>query len=185
MRTLAIVALLGGTAGAGPVLRAGAVGGYDTAAPGHHEDGLALGVGYRYDGLTAELDYAYLDYDGSTGVAGGTQRVGALAQARLLSASCHGDEVCPHIDLDVGAAQRWVHWQAASPIGVLDSASADRHGRELQFGLSATFGLHFSLHYVLFEPDAAPSYVCRGSCPMQVTGNDTGVLLEASFVWDK
>jgi hypothetical protein len=185
MRILAIVALLGGTAAAGPVVRGGAVGGYDTAAPGHHEDGLALGLGYRYDGLTAELDYAYLDYDGSTGVGGNTQRIGALGQAKLFSFACHpGGEVCPHMDLDVGAARRTVHWTPAPNVLGAPSTSVDRAGRELRLGVSANFGLHLALHYVLFQPDdPMPAFSCRGSCPMRVSGDDRGVLLEASFVW--
>ena len=168
MRTLAIVVVLAGTASAGPVVRVGAIGGYDTAAPGHHEDGLTVGVGYRYDGLTTELDYAYLDYDGSTGVGGWTQRVGALAQARLVSMACSHGEVCPHLDLDVGAAERWVHW---TPNG-LGAVNVDRRGRELRLGVSANFGLHLALHYVLFQPDATPGpgFSCRGTCPMNVTG---------------
>ena len=185
MRSLAIVALLAGTATAGPVVRVGAVGGYDTAAPGHREDGIALGLGYRYDGLTAELDYAYLDYDGSTGIGGGTQRMGLLGQARLLQQTCKDGEVCPHLDLDVGAAQRWVHWTPQGPgmLGSAAQATTERHGRELMIGVSANFGWHLSLHYVLFQPEAGPTFACRGTCPMQTTGNDAGLLLEASFAF--
>jgi hypothetical protein len=185
MRTFAIVALLAGTATAGPVVRVGAVGGYDTAAPGHREDGIALGLGYRYDGLTAELDYAYLDYDGSTGIAGGTQRMGVLGQARLLQMTCAAGEVCPHLDLDVGAAQRWVRWTPSGPgmLGAAAQPTTERRGRELMIGASANFGWHLSLHYVLFQPDEGPQYVCRGTCPMRTTGNDTGLLLEASFAF--
>ena len=183
MRLLASLVILAGTAHAEPVLRVGAVGGYDTAAPGHREDGLALGVGYRYDGLTAELDYAYLDYDGSTGVGGGTHRAGALAQARLLSMTCQQGEVCPHLDLDVGAAERWVRWDPGpGMIGAVTASPIERHGRELSLGVSANFGWRLALHYVLFQPDAAPTFSCRGTCPMRVTGDDVGVLLEASFV---
>ena len=183
MRSLALVIVLAGTANAGPVVRAGAVGGYDTAAPGHREDGLALGLGYRYDGLTAEVDYAYLDYDGSTGVGGGTQRIGLLAQARLASATCQHGEICPHLDLDVGAAERWVHWTPGSGVpGIATAPDVERHGHELLIGASANMGWHLSLHYVLFKPDAAPGFSCRGICPMQTTGNDVGLLLEASFV---
>lgn len=184
MRIVGIIVVLAGTASAGPLLRVGAVGGYDTAAPGHREDGLALGVGYRYDGLTAELDYAYLDYDGSTGVGGASQRVGVLGQARLLSMTCQPNEVCPHLDLDVGLAQRWVRWEPTSTTMLGATAPLEHHGRELSLGVSANFGWRLALHYVLFEPaaDAGPTFTCRGTCPMRVVGNDVGVLFEASFV---
>jgi hypothetical protein len=184
MRSLLILAVLGGTATAGPVGRVGLVGGFDTSAPGHREDGIALGAGYRYEGLTAQLDFAYLDYDGSSGVGGGATRLGALLQARLLQAHCHRDEaVCPHFDLDVAAGRRHVSWDLgadAASYGV--TSTVERSGRELGIGVSATFGWHFSLHYVMFQPDPGPQFSCRGTCPMQVTGSDKGVLFEASFV---
>lgn len=184
MRILVLVAFLLGTASAGPVLRVGAVGGYDTSAPGHREDGYVLGAGYRSGPLTAELDYAYLDYDGSTGVAGGANRIGALLQTRLVSATCRPGATCPHLDFDLGAGRRWVRWEPGQNMQVPNTDPViERQGRELSIGLSANFGWHLALHYVLFQPDAGPQISCRGVCPMQVRGDDTGVLFEASFAF--
>jgi hypothetical protein len=175
-----------GTVHSGPVIRVGAVGGWDSAAPGGREDGIALGAGYRMGGFTGELDYAYLDYDGTTGVGGGTTRYGVLLQALLLSATCDPGRVCTHLDLDVGAAERSIHWEPTPGMSTLATAAPiDRQGRELRLGASLTFGWHLALHYVLFQPDPVPGsdLVCRGVCPMQTRGTDNGLLLEVSFAW--
>ncbi len=186
MRSLALVAAVLAAATtpavAGPVLRLGMVGGYDTTAPGRHDDGFAFGAGYRWDAITAQLDYAYLDYDGSYGVGGGSQRLGALVQARLAHLDCHaGEAYCPHFDLELGGSRRWVHWEPQAMMQDLIPRSIDRAGRQLEIGLSSNFGWHLAVHYFVFKPDPGPEIVCRGTCPMQVTGDDTGVMLEASF----
>ncbi|MGE5184829.1 MAG: hypothetical protein ACM31C_22310 [Acidobacteriota bacterium] len=187
MRAVAIVAALVATATsvpalAGPVLRGGAIGGYDTTAPGQRDDGFVFGAGYRWDVITAELEYAYLDYDGSSGVGGGSQRLGALLQAKLAHLECHAHEAyCAHFDLDLAASRRWVHWEPQATMQDLLPRPIDRAGRELELGISANVGWRLALHYFVFKPDPAPEVVCRGTCPMQVTGDDTGVMLEASF----
>jgi hypothetical protein len=187
MRTLAVLVALAGTATAGPVFRVGMVGGYDSSAPGHKEDGLALGAGYWWGPVTAELAYSYLDYNPANGIGGGANRLGGLLQARLASMDCHKG-ACPHFDLDLGAGWRWLEWQPGSMSSstgndALVGAPIDRSGREVTIGVSGTFGWHFALHYVAFKPDdTGPTIVCRGSCPMRVSGSDDAVLLEASFV---
>lgn len=188
MKTLAVLALLTGTAVADPVLRGGALGGVDTAAPGNKEDGVTFGAGWRYEAFTAELDYAYLDYDGSTGVGGYTQRIGVLAQAALFHpARCEkGDHYCPHVDLDLGVGRRWINWtpSAYSLAADNDMNTVTKVGSEYQVGVSVNMGLRLSLHYVVFKPDEATTEIsCRGTCPMRTVGNDTGLLLEASFAW--
>ena len=167
-----------------PVGRIGAVGGYDASAPGHREDGLAAGAGYRYGPWTAELDYSYLQYDGSTGVGGGAHRAGVLMQHLLYAGRC-SEGTCPHIDLDLGLGYRWVSWEYdRSNLGVAASPLSFR-GRELEVGFSANFLLHLALHYVVFEPESATlSVSCRstrGCSPMLPSIGHVGVLLEASF----
>ena len=110
MRTVALVILaaLEMPAMAGPVVRIGVVGGYDASAPGHREDGIAAGVGYKYGPWTAELDLSYLEYDGSAGVGGGASRAGILVQHELLRRQPCENGTCPHIDLDLGIGRRWV-----------------------------------------------------------------------------
>jgi len=185
MRSLAIVLALAGTASAGPVLRVGAVGGYDTSAPGHKEDGLAMGVGYRAGGFTAQLDYAYLDYDGSTGVGGGSSKLGILLGAQFHRMECVS-EPCPHFDVDVGAGRRSISWVPGTNSVLSSQNTIDRSGKELLLGLSVTMGWRFALHYVVFKPDEAmgPVAVCRGTCPMKVDGgDDNALLLEVSFAY--
>lgn len=183
MRSLGIVALLAGSATAGPVLRGGVVGGYDTSAPGHREDGLALGAGYHLGPVTAELDYAYLDYDTTEGIGGGASQLGVLLQAKLLSLRCRPGSVCQHVDLDLGIGRRWVTWQPGEESQTPSFAPATEHqGRMVELGISFNFALHFALHYVAFDPDRGPQAICRGECPMQVTGSDHGVLFEISLV---
>lgn len=183
MRSLAIVLALAGTASAGPVLRVGMVGGYDTSAPGHKEDGLALGVGYRTGAFTAQLDYAYLDYDGSTGVSGSSSKLGILLGATFHRMECVS-EPCPHFDLDVGAGRRSISWAPGANSVLASDNTIDRQGKEVLVGLSVTMGWRFALHYVVFKPDDLMQTVaCRGSCPMQVQGDDHAVMLEASFAY--
>jgi hypothetical protein len=188
MRSLVVIVALAGTASAGPVLRLGTVGGTDSSAPGDRESGFAAGAGYRSGGFTAELDYAYLDYDGSEGIGGGSHRLGVLLQATVLQSHCKRDEVyCPHIDLEAGAGRRWIHWEndTSSSMYSLMQNTVDRQGRDLRVGISANFGLRFALDYFVFHPDDGTANVsCRstsGGCPMQVSGDDHGVLLEVSF----
>jgi hypothetical protein len=187
MRALVVVATFLGAAAAsaGPVARGGMIGGYDTSAPGHKEDGLALGVGYRFGWLTTELDYAYMEYDDTTGFGGGANHAGLLLQAQLFSAPRRLGYTRPHFDFDLGAGWRWLHWQPESP-GIngfkYSERPTARHGRELVAGLSANFGVRLALHFVLFQPEVGPPISCRGSCPMQVSGDELGVLFEASFV---
>ena len=186
MRSLLIVGLLAGSATAGPVLRGGVVGGYDTSAPGQREDGLSLGAGYRFAPLTVELDYAYLDYDTTDGIGGGASQLGMLLQAQLVSPRCRPREVCPHFDLDLGVGWRWLTWQPGLDSGTPSFAPAIEHqGRMVELGISGNFGWHYALHYVVFDPvsEMGPPVICRGQCPMHVSGgSDHGVLFEISYV---
>ena len=182
------VGLLGfaSTAVAGPVLRIGAVGGYDASAPNQKEDGLAAGVGYRMGPWTAEADYSYLDYDGTNGVGGGAHRAGVLVQRAIYQAPCE-EGACPHVDLDLGVGYRWVDWTFdKSGLGTV-AAPISFSGREFEVGLSANFLVHLALHYVVFEhaSDAMDTACrstkgCSGSANLPSIGN-VGVLLEASF----
>jgi hypothetical protein len=184
MRSMAIVVALAGTASAGPVVRIGVIGGYDATAPGHRDDGLVAAAGYAMGPLTAELQYAYLDYDGSDGVEGSSQRAGLLLQARLATLKSREHEPSSHVDLDVGVGERWVHWEPGHdmPYPVV-APPIDRHGREVSLGVSATFGWRWALEYVLFRPDAGPMFTCRGTCPMQQQGDASAVLLEVGWVF--
>ncbi len=182
MRSLLIVGLLAGTAAAGPVLRGGVVGGYDTSAPGNREDGLALGAGYRYGPLTVELDYQYLEYNGADGVGGGASQLGVLLQGRMWSATCRPGVTCPHLDLDLGAGRRSVRWEPGREAQVpVYAPPTEVDGRVLEIGPSMTMGWHYSLHYVVFQPDPGPTFACRGACTMQSNASDRGVLLEISY----
>ena len=181
------VVALAETAHADPVVRIGAVGGYDTSAPGNRDDGLTVAAGYRFGRVTLEAEYSDLDYDGTAGFGGGAQRFGGLIQTLIASAKCEPGQVCPHLDLDLGVGERWVHWQPAQNLGYEAGSimtTIDHQGREVSAGLSATFAWHFSLHYVVFQPDTDNqlSAICRGICPMRVQGNAPGVMFEASYV---
>src|SRR5512140_1042081 len=112
MRTLLFVAALAGTAYAGPVVRFGTTGGTDTSAPGGKDDGVDFGAGFRSGAFTATLDYAYLDYDGTMGIGGGSHRLGVLLQATFARSRCTAGEVyCPHFDVEAGVGRRWLHWE--------------------------------------------------------------------------
>lgn len=172
---------------AGPVARVGMVGGYDASSPSHKDDGLALGAGYYFGPVTTELAYSYLDYNAADGIGGGAHRLGALVQTKLLSAQCEKGRVCPHFDLDLGVGYRWLHWEPGSMStyatnNALTAPAVDHQGREVTVGVSATFGWHIALHYVVFQPENdQPTFTCRGICPMTTTGNSDAVMLEASF----
>ncbi len=182
MRSMAILVALAGTAGAGPVARLGVTGGYDATAPGHRDDGIAAGAGYSFGVLTAELEYAYLEYDGADGVEGMSQRAGLLLQARLATLKSRAHEPSSHVDFDVGIGERWVHWEPGKDMPYPNVAPPiDRHGREVSLGVSATFGWRWALEYVLFTPDAGPMFTCRGTCPMQQQGDASAVLLEVGW----
>jgi len=189
MRIFLALAALGGTAVAGPVGRIGTVGGYDASSPSHRSDGLALGAGYYFGPVTTELAYSYLDYNAADGIGGGAHRLGALVQTKLFQMTCEAGRVCPHFDLDLGIGYRWLHWEPGS-MSTYDANNAsvaptvDHQGKEVTAGVSATFGWHFALHYVVFTPDDnQPTFTCRGVCPMKTTGNNDALLLEASFAW--
>lgn len=186
---LALVALGLGmqTASAGPVARLGAVGGYDETAPANRADGLAAGAGYRFGPWTAEVDFSYLQYDGSQGVGGGTTRAGVLLQHEIYAGKCE-EGTCPHVDLDLGVGYRWVNWQFDQQGYGPTAAPVNFRGRELELGLSANFLLHLALHYVLFEPQSDTLEVaCRstqGGCTRSTLPSigNVGVMFEASFV---
>jgi hypothetical protein len=184
MRHLLLLVAFTSAASAGPLARFGGVGGYDTSAPGHYDDGISIAVGYRFDRLSVVADYAYLDYDKSEGFGGGAQRYGAMLQTMLASAHCNPGVTCTHLDFDVGLGYRTVRWEPVQ-MGLIPTTDpvVDRQGRELRIGLSATFvPLNFGLHYVLFTPDAGPEVLCRGTCPMRTVGSSPGVMLDATFV---
>ena len=184
MRHLLLVIAFTGVVSAGPLARLGGVGGYDTSAPGHHDDGVGIAVGYRFDRITLVGDFAYLDYDKSEGYGGGATRYGAMLQTMLVSSHCNEGVGCSHLDFDVGIGHRSVRWEPAEMgFATASDPTVEREGAEYRVGFSATFmPLHFGLHYVLFKPDAGPEVLCRGTCPMRTTGNDPGVLLDATFV---
>jgi hypothetical protein len=192
MRSLLIVGMLAGVASADPyggvTGRFAAVGGYDTSAPGNRDDGVDAAVGWHYGRFTAFAEYAYLDYDGTAGFGGDAQQVDGLLQTQIARMHCTArDETCPHFDVDLGYGRRWVEWSAVQSLGYMPGASQlgtiDHQGSVLLAGLSATFLLHFSLHYVVFTPDQDSnlSAICRGVCPMRVQGNAPGVMFEAGF----
>jgi len=183
VRSFAIVALLASAAHAEPVARLGMVGGYDESAPAHQEDGFIAAGGYRAGAFTATLEGSLVDYSGSGAFTGGANRVGALAQLRIVSARC--SDRCPHVDLDAGVGYRWLHWEPHEYVsyGLYDHPSLTREGAELAIGVSATFGWHFSLHYVLFDPRAPPSFACRGVCMAPPTDPSSAVLLEAGWAF--
>jgi len=179
VRSLALVVALAGSAAAGPVARVGVIGGLDATAPGHRDDGIAVGAGYRFGVLTAALEYAYLDYDGSDGVGGSSQRAGFVLQAQLFTFNSREPEPRSHFDFEVGAGERWVHWEPGhDQLWPSTMPPIDRHGREVSLGVSATFGWRWALRYVLFQPDAGPMFTCRGTCPMQQQGAASAVLLD-------
>ena len=183
---MAVVALLASSARAGPVVKLGAVGGYDEAAPAHQEDGFLVAGGYRGGALTVTAEASYLDFAGSGAFAGAANRVGAVGQLRVVSARRDANRPPPHLDLDVGAGYRWLHWQIASTHDnpLIDRSGLTREGAELVAGLSATFGvLHMSLHYVLFDPRSPPPYICRGTCTQPPSSSSSSLLFEASFVF--
>ena len=193
LKVVAIVVALAGTAAAGPMARFGAVGGYDGSAPGNRDDGIAAGLGWRHDWVTAELDYAWLDYDGTdrigdslNPIGGNANHFGVLVQARLINRGCPSSYICNHLDLDLGAGERWVHWQPEPVgLGINTPPPTDWHGADYTIGLSINVGWHFAIHYVVFKPDQSSlTTVCRGSCPMQTLskGDDNAVMFEASFV---
>ena len=102
----------------------------------------------------------------------------------VLSATCRPGTICPHLDLDVQVGRRWVTWQPDDVYFRPNTMPAiERQGRELEVGVSATFGWHFALHYMVFAPDPGPEVLCRGTCPMQTRGTDTGLLFEAAWVF--
>ena len=191
MRSILVIAALAGTAHAdGVVVRVGTLGGTDSPAPGGRDDGFAGGAGYRAGNLTGELVYDYLDYDGTSGIGGGSHRVGGQLQYAVAhSHNCRqGDSYCPHLDLEAGVGRRWIKWEndRSSNAFSLMTTTAERQGMDYRVGVSVNFGLRFALEYFAFHPDSGdPSVVCRststGGCPMQVDGTDHGVLLEASF----
>ncbi len=191
MKIVALITAVSATAAAGPVARFGAVGGYDTSAPGNRDDGMAAGLGWRQDWITAELDYAWLDYDGTdqinaTPIGGNANHLGVLLQARLINRGCPSSYICNHLDLDLGTGERWVHWQP-EPVGLAINTPppVNLRGSDYTVGLSINVGWHFAVHYVVFKPDVSTvQTVCRGTCPMQsaMSGDDRAVMFEASFV---
>ncbi|HEY1553750.1 MAG TPA: hypothetical protein VGF94_02895 [Kofleriaceae bacterium] len=197
MRSLLIAGLLAGVttvASADPygnvTGRVAAVGGYDTSAPGNRDDGVSAALGYRYDRFSALGEYSWLDYDGTAGFGGGAQQVDGLFQAEVVRAHCdRRAEKCPHLDIDLGYGRRWVEWSTQQSLGytpgMTQLGTIDHQGSVVELGLSASFGLHFSLHYVVFTPDPDTSLgtLCRGVCPMRVQGNAPGLMFEAGFAF--
>ena len=189
MRSLVVIAALAGTAAAGPVVRIGSVGGTDTSAPGGRDDGITAGAGFRSGIFTAEIDYTYLSYDGTTGIGGDSHRVGGLLQAAVLQQHCRGGEsYCPHVDIEAGMGRRWIEWQierSGFEFNNLPGSTIDRTGTDYRIGLSVNMGLRFGVHYFVFKPDSGmPDISCRtttGGCPMQVDGNEHGVMFEAAI----
>jgi len=143
MRSLVVIAALAGTAAAGPVLRIGSVGGTDTSAPGGRDDGITAGAGFRSGIFTAEVDYTYLSYDGTTGVGGDSHRVGGLLQAAVLQQHCHnGESYCPHVDIEAGMGRRWIEWQierSGFEFNNLPGSTIDRTGTATTFGQPRRF----------------------------------------------
>ena len=183
-KVVVAVAVLAGTAMAGPTARFGlTAAGHDPASP-TMEIGPMVALGQRIGPIVGEVEWAYLSFLDPNASEGGVHRLGVTLRADLMQwrgVGCHLRYSCTRgrsIYGELGAAERFGRWYTdAFHESPLKTPQPEVHvgvGLELDNQLVPNRnGWQIGLRFALAPADPVVSAVCRGSCPASARSGGT------------
>ena len=197
-QAVVLVALVAGTAAAGPTARFGVTYAASDPQASSVELGPMVTLGDRIGPLVAELEWANLSFLDPHASDGGVNRLELTLRADLLSShglTCFHRYACTwgrSLYGELGAAERFGRWYEG-PFGEtpLHSPQPEVHvglGLELDNQLAPQRnGWQLGVRVALAPADPTLATTCRGSCPAASTtshggGTDVAVLVEWMFL---
>ena len=191
-KALVVVALLVGTASAGPTTRFGLTYAAHDPAASSVEVGPMIAFGQRIGGLVGEVEWAYLSFLDPHASPTGVQRLGLTLRADLLAQrgyTCFHRFACSHgrsIYGEIGAAERFGKWyDDAYRQSPQSSPQPELHiglGLELDNQLVPYHnGWQLGIRFAVAPADQTTMAVCRGTCP-GAPASSGGGLEKAVFV---
>lgn len=196
MRYLAALALalVAGTAQAGPTARFGVIWGVKDPQATSIELGPMFTLGDRFGPFVAEAEWAYLSFMDPDASPAGVNRLGLNLRMDLVTnravhcwsfACTRGSSIYA----EAGAAERYGRWRidaySESPIHTPQPEAHVGVGLELDNQVWPNRnGWQLGLRFAVAPSDPALSTVCRGSCPTTASngGTEKALFLEWMFL---